>query len=509
MRTLGAALVICGTACRTAPVTVPIVLSSAIELGPRRTIAVAGLRGWKDRPGLRGWKDRSSSELLEQALAGTGRFVIVERARVDGAIRSLQLSTLEPNGAAKLGALLGADAVVYGFIEEEYQEAETREAFEGKGAITSQVDRLTVPGQTYFTKYIRATLRGEAVVRAAFTIVDGTSGALLAVKTSEERRAGVHQKLITLEPGDRPRDARDARPEALDPDELAEAARRAVLDRFVEALGPTEVRATFLADLAIPQLQAGIDWAARGALREAQVSFQSVISKALEDPRAERKQLAKAYWDLALAQEYAGPNGSNDSNDEQAIRMLRMACDLGKEKRCREELETLQRRRQDSRRLAEWASQKTREASARAAAEKLIRDQEERKAALWSDPVLVANARSARLCKLDRWRADTLSLLKTCSSSDAAAPCGINEADFAPRGALDKRLQAIDERKQAERALLVESDRTPLPCTSSFIHRLSECLFVSYEAPDQTTVLYGRSAICRDADLQPAMQLFE
>src|ERR1700694_1249108 len=111
MGTLSAALVICGTACRTAPVTVPIVLSSAIELGPRRSIAVAGLRGWKDR---------SSSELLEQALAATGRFAIVERARVDGAIRSLQLSTLEPEGAAKLGALLGADAVVSGFIEPEY-----------------------------------------------------------------------------------------------------------------------------------------------------------------------------------------------------------------------------------------------------------------------------------------------------------------------------------------------------------------------------------------------------
>lgn len=500
MRTLGVALVICGTACRTAPVTVPIVLSSSIELGPRRTIAVAGLRGWKDR---------SSSELLEQALAGTGRFEIVERARVDGAIRSLRLSTLEPEGAAKLAALLGADAVIYGFIEEEYQEAETRETFLEKTGITANVNGLPAPGQNYFAIHVRSTLRGEAVVRAAFTIVDGTSGALLAVKPCEERRAGVHEKLIRLEPEDKPRDASDARPEALNPDELSEAARRAVLDRFIEALGPTEVRATFLVDLAIPQLQAGVDWAARGALREAQVSFQSAISKTLEDPRADRKQLGKAYWDLALAEAYAAPDGSNGSNDEQAIRMLRVACDLGKEKRCRGELETLERRRQDSRRLAEWASQKTRETSARAAAEKLIRDAEEIKAARWSDPVLVADARSARLCKLDRWRVDTLGLLQTCRSADAAARCGNNETDFAPRGALEKRLEAIEERKQAERALLVESNRTPLPCASSFIHRLSECLFVSYEAPDQTTVLYGRSAICRDADLQPAIQLFE
>jgi hypothetical protein len=504
MGTLGAALVTCGTSCRTAPVTVPIVLSSAIELGPRRSIAVAGLRGWKDR---------SSSELLEQALAATGRFAIVERARVDGAIRSLQLSTLEPEGAAKLGALLGADAVVYGFIEQEYEEAETHETFQGKSGSTANVNGLPGPGRNYFANYLRSTLRGEAVARASFAIVDGTSGALLAVKTCEERRADVHQKLITLEPGDKARDASDARPEALDRDELAEAARRAVVDRFIEALGPTEVRATFLVDLAFPQLQAGIDWASRGALREAQASFQSAISKGLEEPRAERKQLAKAYWDLALAEEYAGPsvpsgiNGSG-SNHEQAIRMLRIACDLGKEKRCREELERLERRRQDSRRLAEWSSKKTREASDRAAADKLTRDEEERKAALWSDPVLVANARSARLCKLDRWREDTLSLLKACSSGDAAARCGNNEVDFAQRSVLEQRLRSIEGRKQAERALLVESNRTALPCTSSFIHRLSECLFVSYDTPEQT-VLYGRSAICRDADLQPAMRLFE
>src|SRR5260370_39198305 len=64
--------------------------------------------------------------------------------------------------------------------------------------------------------------------------------------------------------------------------------------------------ANFQKDSDIPQLEGGIGWAGRGGWKKAQDAFNDAVQSAEKNVKLKAPQVAKAYWNLGLAYEYAG-----------------------------------------------------------------------------------------------------------------------------------------------------------------------------------------------------------
>ena len=64
-------------------------------------------------------------------------------------------------------------------------------------------------------------------------------------------------------------------------------------------------QANFAKDGDIPQLEGGIGWAERGDWKKAQATFSQAIADSEKNPKIKSDQLAKCYWNLELAYEYA------------------------------------------------------------------------------------------------------------------------------------------------------------------------------------------------------------
>src|SRR5262249_6000163 len=139
------------------------------------------------------------------------------------------------------------------------------------------------------------TLTGRARVSASFKVVDVSTGALIVAKTYDESREDTNR-------------ATDRRPPAIDRDALYKMARHAIVKGFMHAIAPHKeyMDANFLTDGDLPQLEGGIGYAKRGDWKKAQDAFNGGIQDAERNPKINAKVLAKAYWNLGLAYEYAG-----------------------------------------------------------------------------------------------------------------------------------------------------------------------------------------------------------
>lgn len=307
------ASLVLASACSSVAVRVPVMRPAEINMAPYGSVAVGEMRG-------RG--DRAMSDALEEALVGTQRFQVVDREHLGSTMRELQLSSTDladPRMAAKLGRVVAANALIYGDVDEKYSEVPGEDRFKEKDG----------------KDHISYRLRGETTVRATFKVVDVSTGRLLVARTYEERRDETNR-------------ATDARPLPIDRDQLANNARRAVLERFIRAIVPHQeyVVARFIKDSDIPQLEGGIGYAERGDWAKAEESFNAAISAAERNSKIGAKQLAHGYWDLGLSYEYAG-------DYEKAARMVQKAYDLGQEKDYLGELGNIRQMQADAKRLAE------------------------------------------------------------------------------------------------------------------------------------------------------------
>src|SRR5256885_9897765 len=307
---IGAVLV---CACGTVAVRVPVMKPAEINMAPYQSVAIGEMTGAGNRP---------MSDSLEEALVNTNRFTVVDRQHMAQVMRELQLSSTDladPNAAAKLGKVVTAGALIFGDVQHSYREQPDETRYKDEKGV-------------YHTWYI---LKGEAYVRATFKIVDVSTGRLLVAKTYEERRDDTNRAL-------------DKRPEQIDRISLENAARRAVVERFMKAIVPHQeyMYANFQKDGDIPQLEGGIGWAERGDWKKAQSAFNDAVQAAEKNVKLKAGQVAKCYWNLGLSYEYAG-------DYDKAEAMVNKAYSLYNDKDMLAEIEHIHHLQADARKLAE------------------------------------------------------------------------------------------------------------------------------------------------------------
>jgi tetratricopeptide (TPR) repeat protein len=300
-------------ACGTVAVRVPVMRPAEINMAPYQSVAIGDMSGGGNRP---------MTDSLEEALVNTNRFTVVDRQHMSQLMRELRLSSsdlADPSAAARLGKVVAAGALIFGDVQTNYREQpdETRYK-DDKGG--------------YHTWY---SLKGEAYVRSTFKIVDVSTGRLIVARTYEERADDVNRAL-------------DKRPQQIDRIALENAARRAVVERFMRAIVPHQdyLYAHFQKDGDIPQLEGGIGWAERGDWKKAQAAFNDAAQVAEKNVKLKAAQVAKCYWNLGLAYEYAGDYDKGEA-------MVNKAYSLSNDRDMLAEIDNIHRLQADARKLAE------------------------------------------------------------------------------------------------------------------------------------------------------------
>jgi tetratricopeptide (TPR) repeat protein len=300
-------------ACGSVPVRVPVMRPAEINMVAYQTVAVGEMRG-------RG--NLIMGDALEEALLATNRFQVLDRQHMNSIMRELSLSAsdlADPGKAAKLGKVMTAGALIYGDVDEQYREFPSEDRIKNKDGTVTMIYKL----------------RGEMRTRATFKIVDVATGRLIIAKTYEERRDDTNSGY-------------NKRPDPIDVDGLERSARRGVLDRFMRAIVPHQeyITANFQKDSDIPQLEGGIGWAERGDWKKAQATFSEAIADGQKNPKIKSDQLAKAYWNLGLAYEYAGDYDS-------ASTTVQKAYELTNDKDLLRELDNIKRLQDEAKRVSE------------------------------------------------------------------------------------------------------------------------------------------------------------
>jgi tetratricopeptide (TPR) repeat protein len=300
-------------ACGTVAVRVPVMKPAEINMAPYQSVAVGEMTGSGNHP---------MTGALEEALVNTNRFTVVDRQHMEQVMRELRLSSTDladPAAAAKLGKVVTAGALIFGDVQNSYREQPNENRY--------QDDK-----KVWHTWY---SIKGEAYTRATFKVVDVSTGRLIVARTYEERRDDTNRGL-------------DRRPDPIDRVGLENGARRAVLERFMKAIVPHQefMYANFQKDGDIPQLEGGIGWAERGDWKKAQSTFNDAVQAAEKNVKLKAAQVAKCYWNLGLAYEYAGDYDKGEA-------MVNKAYSLSNDKDMLGEIDNIHRLQADAKKLAE------------------------------------------------------------------------------------------------------------------------------------------------------------
>lgn len=310
-------------ACSVVRVPVPVMKPAEINMSAYKQIAVEGVRS------NRSWSDQGAQEitmLLQQGLMDSGRFQVLDRQHLSGIMQELKLSAsdlADPSNAARLGKQLTAAALIYGTVDENsFQQGMS-------GPEDCFTDQQTNVRHCFYTR------SGRAVVRLSFSVVDVTTGQLLKVKTVECARTP-YQRL------------EDRRPAPFDPGPLIEQCRQQDVHAFIDSITPHQVvvRVPFRKDGDIPQLEQAIAYARSGDWKQARSTVQAGLDSAGKNPAVKPDALAKAWFDLALCDEYTGRFDDAENEVNHAFQLSSDADYL-------QELPNIRQMRADAQRLQE------------------------------------------------------------------------------------------------------------------------------------------------------------
>jgi tetratricopeptide (TPR) repeat protein len=270
LRAVILAAVLCG--CHAQVIRVPVLKPAEINMAGYRSVAVGTVTGNANL---------AMSDSLEEALVGSHRFTVVDRVHMSQLMRELRLSPsdlTDPKSALKLATVIPGGALIFGETSDNFRETPDKSEFKGEDKKSHSI----------------TSLKGEVYVRATFKLVDIATGRLIVAKTYEEKREELSQ-------------AMDKRPDPVDRRALQQAARQAVVARFMKAIVPHQeyMEAKFAKDSDLPQLESGIEKAQRGEWKEAQEIF-STAAQSAEKNNLKTGLVSKCYWNLGLSYEYAG-----------------------------------------------------------------------------------------------------------------------------------------------------------------------------------------------------------
>jgi len=225
---------------------------------------------------------------LKGRLVESGKFTLVDRARLDQIMRELNLSNsdlVQSNKAAKLGKLLPATAIITGRADGRYEEKMTFME------TTCYRDKMKYPCQA-------CTRTGTYLTGGSIDVIDVATAQILKSKSLEFRCQGSTN-------------ATGAPCEAIDVSGLTSYCVDQNVTRFIKAITPwTEfVQAPFQTDGDLPNLEAGVNMAKIGDMQGAADTFRAAASSAEMNPKVGPKTIAKAYFNLGLAYQYSDEFG--------------------------------------------------------------------------------------------------------------------------------------------------------------------------------------------------------
>ncbi|MBS2022468.1 MAG: hypothetical protein JST92_08665 [Deltaproteobacteria bacterium] len=325
--------------CGTVRVKVPLVRPAEVNLAAYKTLALTNITGAPRAGPLVGG-------MLEEKLMETRRFEIVDREHMGAVMNELKLSASDlsaQNGAAKLGQLVTAGALITCELEEHYEEHPREQTFtDNKGA-------------QHTRRWIEAKLR----LRGSFRLTDVSTGKLLLVRVIEteaenEAHAGLKNAganvLGALLSGAVRGGNTSNESHPPDREKMEHEAATELVDRFVGAIAPRKEQreVEFAKDGDLPQLATGIGWAQRGDWKKAQSLFDEAIKGAEANPNIASSKLAKAYLDAGLSRVYAG-------EFEEGMKLLSRGYDLSGDSKLLDEIDRAKVLQAESKTLSEQA----------------------------------------------------------------------------------------------------------------------------------------------------------
>lgn len=262
-----------GTACGTTYFTVTRRAPAEIDIPAGMAIAVAEIQGEEG--------DALANELT-QALVESRRFQVLERQRLEAAMRELAFSAaghVSDATAMSFGQMTGAATLVVGQVEEA-----------GYG---ERVEEATEPCED--GECTRRTRLGTTKLRVNLKVIETETGKVLAAKNLEAQQRR-RTTAVNAEP-----------PAIVEQAEMRQQCRSELVRRFMTVISPydRQVQVALRSDDDLPELETGNNYARIGNWEAAVEQYRSAVSKA-EAGALPPKKLAKALYNLGVGLGYSG-----------------------------------------------------------------------------------------------------------------------------------------------------------------------------------------------------------
>lgn len=317
---LGVSAGILATGCGTVHVAVPVQRPAEINMAKFKDVLIYRIDGNRGNAFADGLKER---------LISSGRFNVVDRTSMQPILTELQLSQsdlAQSDKAAKVASIQTASAMIKGRVDGSYDEKVT---YSDQRVYRDKNDKVGYNVRTY-------TRTGTVNTGGSIDVIDVVTSKVLKSMNQGNRC----QAQTSAE--------RDPRPEAIDRNGLFSACTSKNLDAFMKAISPwTEyVRAPFRTDGDIPMLEAGVNKAKVGDMPGAADTFQEAAKSAEMNPKIKPKTIAKAYFNMGLANQYS------DRHDK-AMEAFNKAYSLDPSADCAEQMAICKRLRAEKAKLDE------------------------------------------------------------------------------------------------------------------------------------------------------------
>ncbi len=329
----------------TAFITSQLVACGGTMVNVQRTMpAEVNLSGYT-RVAIGGASGQGGEELvadITQALFDTKRFEVLDRAHLRELMKEQDLSAsgaISDDTAVSIGNMIGSAALLIGEVSDyNYNERlDTRRQTcvrkERLAGCKGTSKKCTVNKNYPCVKYTRVA---KASLRAAFKLLDTTTGKVLAVKNLDANKSQT-------------RNATDSQPAPFNSREpwLA-SCREEVVASFMKVIAPYKVniRVELLDDGDLPELEMGNNMAKIGNWQKAIGHYNDAVAKAGGNPDISPEVKAKAHYNLGIGLGYSGRY--NDG-----IGQLETAYGLDPDEKIQAQVQKIKKFKEDAARLAE------------------------------------------------------------------------------------------------------------------------------------------------------------
>ena len=292
-----------GGGCATTRFNVPRLKPAEVNLGPVKKVAIGTIQG--DGGG-------DISDALTQAIMTSGRYEVVDRQHLDEVYREQSLGAAGEAGAAQVGKVLGAAALIFGRVtQNRYTET-----------VNGQQNTCMRNNQSYpCTTYTRL---GALKMSVNLKVVSAQSGKILATKTlladfSKSTEARTDAQRITD-----PAWLANNVPPIDNPDEIKTVAINNIVAEFMKAIAPYTVSVeVLLFDLSdLPSTGRGVAAAKSGDWSNAISAFQEAVGQSNANPKFDDKVKGRCLFNLGVALGYSGQFDEGLDTISQAARLI-------------------------------------------------------------------------------------------------------------------------------------------------------------------------------------------